>query len=201
MAIKTTEQLRADIAAVRQAERVTKEKLSSLSRDLLNKWNNDHDPELINELLGHDDAGKYTLTPLNWRIACMYFFTFVGAASNYTKDVEPYVTKGKGNRTPLVFGLVGKNQQKRTAAKREAWLANEDNNIWTWSAENVTMQDKNIDYAKQITKAVTDAVSEDKGNLSLIQVLDAVLAVEGVSMADIMNTVNDIMKQPEQQAA
>lgn len=200
-AVITDEMAIEKISTIAKAERVTKKVLGELSRELLTKWENDFNPAFINALLGMGDDGKFILTPVNWRVACMYFHAFIGATSNYDKEVKEYVTKGKGARTPLVFGIKSKNAQKRTGDKRAAWLEDENNSIWNWADTNVKMEDTPVDYSKKVIKVVTDAMAEEKGNLSVAQVIDALLQVEGLDMAAIMQAVHDANPANEQAAA
>lgn len=172
------------------AERITKKELGLLSRELLIKWDNDHQSTLINKLLGIQADGKFRLTPINWRVACMYFHTFIGAASNYEKEIKPYVTKGQGKRVPMVFAdKASKNSQKRTSEARTAWLGDDNNDIWNWQADNINMGEAK-DYRKLMITAVTNAMAEDKGNMSHKDVIYALLETD-LEINELIEIIQD----------
>jgi hypothetical protein len=185
----TNDQLAKMIDDVASAERITKTALAKLSRELLIKWDADHDPSLINLLLGKK-GDKFVLTPMNWRTATQYFHEMVGAVSNFDKQVKEYARQGKGKRVPMVFAdKASKNSQKRTKSIRENWLANEDNNIWVWSTQ-IQLEKAPVNYAGDITKSIQKAMAEDKGNMEISQVLDAVMAA-GIKAEDLFAMLNN----------
>lgn len=159
------------IQRVTQAERITKEGLSTLSRELLAHVYEHGDIHLINSLMGVDpDTGKFRLTPINWRIAAQYFNEFVSFTSNYESEVQKYATKGEGNRVPLVFNKKSKQKYTTKLPLVEAWLADKANDIWSWSSE-VKMETKAPDYLKNIANDINKAMDEEKGNHDAMTVL------------------------------
>lgn len=178
------------IAELAQAEKVTKAKLSELSRQLLAYVLETADVRPINALLGKQEDGSFTLTSVNWRVACQYFHHFLPFTSNY-KDVRDCVING-GKREELIFE---KKDKKRFDVKSELiadWLSDESNDIWAWS-NDVKVEVKPTDYAARITKAVEAGMNEDKGGLSMNEVMAAVLAA-GVSINDMLDAVANVEK-------
>lgn len=194
----TYETLMETIGRVAAAERITKEGLRTLSRDILAYVVDSEDIRPVNTLLGMDGDGKFVLTPINWRIAVQYFHHFVAFTSNW-EDVKDYCVKGKGQRQPFVLNKKAKKRWDKSVADITAWLEDESNDIWVWS-NNVEMEAKPIDYAKQVQNAVKKALDEEKGNLSLADVLSAIVDLEDVSVYDLMSAMEG-MAVPSQEAA
>tara|TARA_Y100001973_G_C5170998_1_gene319069 strand:+ start:923 stop:1531 length:609 start_codon:yes stop_codon:yes gene_type:complete len=180
----TFEALMDTIGKVAQAEKITKEGLRTLSRDILSYVLETEDVRPVNTLLGQDGDGKFILTPINHRIAVQYFHHFIAFSSNWD-DVKDYAIKGKGQRVALAFNKKSKKRWDKCAAEIAAWLEDEANDIWSWS-NNVKMDAKPVDYAKEIQKAITKAMDEDKGGFSMQDVVNAMIGVEEVSVHDLM---------------
>lgn len=171
------------IQDVTKAEKITKEGLSALSRELLAHAYQHGDIAPINTLMGVDSNGKFRLTPLNWRTAAMYFNNFVAFTSNYDKDVKAYANKGEGKRKPLVFNKKSKAKYTRLLPTVEQWLADSDNDIWSWSDDNVTMQDKPVDLLALAVKAVVKAMNdEENGGFTMGDIIAQVQEEEDVTV-------------------
>lgn len=181
----------AKINELTQAERITKRLLGELSRELLQHYSESGDVGLINSLLGVDNEGKFRLTPINWRFACQYFLAFIPHTSNW-EEIKDNVLKGVGKREPLVFQKKSGNRLKKIGNKLAEWLAVEENNIWVWSA-TVKVEEVEKDYAAKVTKAVKDALDEEKGGLGVIEVITAVLS-GGVSVDQLLKAMAEIPK-------
>lgn len=189
---KSYEILLASIAELAQAERITKRVFGELSRDLLEYMVENEDVRPINALLGVGEDGRFILTAANWRIACMYFNNFVPFTSNYQDVNKLGISSGRRNAdNPLVFAKKSKKKWDKYLKDIAAWLADEDNNIWLWQADNVSM-DKTKDFAGDITKTISKALEGDDSNepLSLAQVLDAVLDADGVTIEALFDALN-----------
>lgn len=185
---KSIEQIQNAIIELTAAERITKRLLGELSRDVLEYVVDNEDVRPINMLLGIGEDGKFVLTAANWRIACLYFHHFVPFTSNY-KDVAD-LGINKGRRSPqntLVFAKKSKKKWDKGIKAIIDWLANEDNNIWGWQADNIETK-KAKDFAGDITKVVAKALQGDDDNeaLTLEQVLDAVIDADGVDAQTLM---------------
>lgn len=183
MTIKTYAQIIESIAVLADAERITKKVFGELSRDLLEYVMETEDIRPINALLGVDaETGKFILTAANWRVGCMYFHHFVPFTSNFKDIADKGINEGRRVSTsPLCFAKKSKKRTAKCAEMITEWLADEDNNIWTWQADNLTVT-KPKDFAGDINKVITKALVGDDDNepLTVSQVLDAVLAVDGI---------------------
>ena len=189
--MNNTHMLEEKIATLAKAEQVTKLVLGELSRDLLYHYTASGSIELINKLLGRIEGedSPFILTPLNFRAACLYFRAFIPHGSNWN-DCKDYVEKGKGKRQPMVFGKRSGNRVKAIGDDLLLWLASEENNIWLWSSV-IEMKSTKHDYAAELTKAVENALSEEKGDLSTNAIIDCLLA-GGVSASDILGMVEEL---------
>lgn len=168
------------IEALAAAEKITKKELGALSRTLLQYIIVEESTDIatVNRLLG-------VLTPMNRQAAELYFEHFL-----------PYVQDDKG-----LFGEAIKKQAKKDAkiAEALAWLEDETNNIWVWAADNIEVKAK--DYAGDIAKVIKSALAGNDNNeaLTVRQVLGAVIATDGVELADLVGFLGDL--DGEQQAA
>lgn len=163
------------IAKVTQAERITKEGLSILSRELLAHAYEFGDISLINDLMGVDPATKkFRLTPINWRIAAQYFNHFVAFTSNFEKDIQKYAIKGEGNRVALTFNKKSKQKFLVKEPAVQAWLSDPANDLWSWS-NDIEMEVKAPDYLKNIANDINKALDEEKGGLDAMTVLMAIV--------------------------
>lgn len=168
-------QLAEIIKSVTAAERITKEGLSQLSRELLAHVYVHGDITLINDLMGTcPETGKFRLTPINWRIAAQYFNHFVAFTSNYESEIQKFAVKGEGNRVPLTFNKKSKQKFTTKLPLVEAWLADEANDLWSWSSE-IKMEVKAPDYLKNIANDINKALDEEKGNHGAMEVLAAII--------------------------
>ncbi len=214
MSVLTNKELTAKIVVLAKAERITKKALSELSRELLAAYVDNGDVSLINQVLGSTkinkkDTAQFTLTPMNFRTAVSYFRAFIPHSSNW-EDVKEYCLEGKGNRAALEFSKGSKNAAKRIIAANEGcdsvgeviaeWLKDEANDIWSWSG-NIKMSDPNKDYCAMLQKALVNAMDEEKGGMSVTQVIDALLESEAeVSASDLILALTDIAANDQQAA-
>ena len=173
----TVEVVNSKIGKLAKAEKVTKALLGELSRDLLTyvavqeSW----DVAAINRLLA-------VLTPMNKKTAVLFFDHFL-----------PFVfSKEDGT-----FGAMAKNKEKKAKDKGESidkvgvFLADEDNNIWTYAEENIKVEQKPVDYAAKITADVKKALDPEKGGMDLAHVLEAVLAA-GVDAQGVLDALGEL---------
>lgn len=193
----TYEQLMETIGKVAAAERVTKQGLSALSRDILNYVVDTEDVRPVNALLGMDGDGKFLLTPINWRISVQYFHHFIAFTSNFD-DVKEYAIKGKGKRVALVFNKKAKKRWDKCVQLINEWLDDPANDIWVWS-NNAEMDAAPVDYAKKIQSAVKSALDEGKGNMSLMDVMAAMAELEDVTIHDLMAATENMAVPAQEQ--
>ena len=167
--------MNAKIDAIAAAEKVTKGALAALSRDLLKYLVQDdsNDVAMVNRLMG-------VLTPMNKKTAALFFGHFL-----------PFEQEKDGT-----FGgkLKGDKKIARYLAATTAFLLVEDNTIWTWAAENVKLEKKEIDFAKKISDDIRKALDEEKGGLSQADVLNAVLE-GGLNMDAIVVLLANMAQQ------
>jgi uncharacterized protein YfeS len=153
------------------AERVTKAELSALSRELLEyvmldggKGEASFDIDAVNRTLA-------VLTPVNKRAACLYFPEFL-----------PFAFDADNAR----FGKMKKKGKEKAIEAIKEWLADDTNDIWKWAADNVKMEKKPPEYAKQLTKIVERALADEADGLTVHEVLMAVLSADGINVADVV---------------
>ena len=189
--VNNTQLLEDKIATLAKAEQVTRQVLGELSRDLLYHYVASGSVELINKLLGRiaGEDSPFILTPINFRTACLYFREFIPHGSNWA-DCKEHIENGTGKRMPLVFGKRSGNRTKVIGDDLLLWLAVEENNIWLWS-KAIKITAKNHNYAKELTKAVENAVDSEKGDLSTDAIINCLLE-GGVDAGDILGLVENL---------
>ena len=201
----TYESLMETIGQVAAAERITKEGLRTLSRDILAFVVETEDVRPVNALLGKGDDAKFILTPINWRTAVQYFHHFIPFTSNFDAEVREYAINGKGNREPMVFGKKAKKRWDKGVAAITEWLEDPSNDIWSWSG-NIKMDGGAKDWEKEIQKAVLNATghgkAKDQGDMSLRDVMAAMCELEEISIHDLMGAMDGLtVPEAEQEAA
>ena len=161
------------LEAIMAAEKITKVELGHLSRELLVYTPTTFDIDIVNRLLG-------VLTPMNKKLAILFFKEFLPWEQE--KDTE-----GNFQRFGKMFKSAGK-VKKRTDAI-EAFLKEEEANIWTWAEANVKV-DKQKDYTGMISKAIKAALSGDEKTespaLSPAAIVSAIFQ-GGVTIADLLD--------------
>jgi len=191
--IQTFEQIEASITVLANAEVITNKILGELSRSvLLYMLDNNDDVRPVNRLLGTDENGKFLLTPMNWRLACQYFYKFVPFKSNWN-ETQAFIVSAKGKREALVFSKKDKKVFDTKAIAIYTWLALETNDIWTFS-DTVEVKAKDIDYSKRITSAVESAI--DKGGLSISDVMLAMLSSDMLTADMVIEAMGEIEEIP-----
>lgn len=194
--MKTKEQLLAKIGKLSEAERITNTTFAELSRELLEYLYGTSDVRPINALLGMNEDGTYVLTAANYSIACNYFKAFVAFSSNWDDVSTKGITTGRRTKNKDdLFHFIKQSKDKRYQAfakKAKDFLANPDNNIWTWKADNIKT-DVTRDYAKGITNAVTKALKGDDNNepLDAAKIMEAVFE-GGLSVGDVFAIIETL---------
>jgi hypothetical protein len=131
--------------AVANAEKITRVELGHLSRELLIYVTDTQDIDIVNRLIN-------VLTPVNRRVAILYFTHFLPWDKETEKDGETFVRFGKKHK--------GDKQIARKMSAIAEWLKDEANNIWSWSDENVEIKAK--DFKATVTKAIKKAIEGDE---------------------------------------
>ena len=169
--------INARIETLKNAERVTKAELGSLSRELLEyvMLDKSYDIDAVNRTIA-------VLTPMNKKTAVLFFNAFL-----------PFQFDEETN-------TFGKMQKKHVAKKVEAittWLEDEGNSIWTWAADNVKVEAKEVDWAKKISKDITKAKEAGTDNTAILRAV-----VEGgLTITDIMTILEQAAEKAEEQQA
>lgn len=114
------------IDTLRESERITKETLKDLSRELLYATQQTEDIGYINRTIA-------ILTPMN-RKACILFFK---EFSGFLFDDDE-----------ASFSKKDKKRYEKTKAKALEALADPHFNLWTWAEKNVEMEVKPLDLSK-----------------------------------------------------
>lgn len=174
------------IAEIAAAEKITKAKLGLLSRDLLMYVPETHDIEAVNRLIS-------VLTPVNKRVAIAFFTAML-----------PWEVEKDNDGVFQRFGKKTKSEKKeqRTTKKIAEFLADVDNNIWTWAENNIEVEVKQKDFAGLITKTLAKALAGDeKSNtppLDPALAMQAVLA-SGIDIETILNVITQVELETEEQ--
>ena len=147
-----------------KAEKVTKEIVKEMSRDLLHITYENQDIGFINRFIN-------ALTPMNRKTAILFFKEFSGFTWN--KDEVSFITKDK------------KNWEKTVAKGTEA-LEDPHFNLWTWAEKNVEVEVKPLDLSK-ITVFVQNALKKAEAQgISKADVFKAMMA-GGLSAEEIVD--------------
>lgn len=185
----TFESLMTRVAAIRASETITKKELSALSREALSLMLETEDIRPINAVLGVAEDGKAILSPVNRKVAGMFFSHFCA------------FSKAEGDGKLLQFGKKKAKLWDKKAAEIAEFLADERRDIWTWADANVELEKKAPEYAGKITKAIQKALNDKRGYaITQVDVLKAVLD-GGVSVDALVSLVQAIGEQHEQEKA
>lgn len=174
------------IQKLAKAETMSKALLGELSRELLADVIQTKDVRAINMLLGDNKGKGFVLSPVNWRFACKYFLHFLPFTSNYD-EVKDCINKG-GNRSALVFKKISPKKWDKKVEEIQAWLADEQNDLWIWS-NSVEIDDPKVNYAGRITKNVKAA--QEKGGLDAIAIMQAVVNA-GIDVEVLMRAIAEV---------
>lgn len=184
----TFESLMTRVAAIRASETITKKELSALSREALSLMLETEDIRPINAVLGVAEDGKAILSPVNRKVAGMFFSHFCA------------FTKAEDDGKPLQFGKKKAKLWDKKAAEIEEFLAEERHDIWTWAGANVEMEKKAPEYAGKITKQIQKALTDKDGYaISQVDVLKAVLD-GGVTVDALFELVTALSEQKKEAA-
>lgn len=157
------------LEALAGSERITKETLKTLSRDVLEAWHATGNVAYANKLL-------LVLTPVNKKVAIAFFKTFSGYSFD---DVQ---------------GMFTKKSKKRYENAHKMFMesfADPHWNIWTWAERNIEVQQKAFDL-EAVKKYFVNAVKKAEGNgLTQTDVIKQIFAA-GVTPAAIVQAFNEM---------
>jgi transcriptional/translational regulatory protein YebC/TACO1 len=168
------------IVTLAKTERITKKVLSELSRTLVAYVYETGDVSLVNRTI-------QVLTPVNKRVACLYFPTYIG----WSFDEKTC--------------MFGKKAKDKTYNKKlelaTAYLEDEGNDIWRYAEDEIQLQAKPKNYGAKLTQLVTKALTDEDEGLSAKEVLFAILASEELTLADLMQPLAEIKEAPLEEVA
>lgn len=154
------------------AEKVTKETLAVLSRDVLAQLHTNEDIRPINSLLA-------ILTPVNRKVVVQFFVALGG----FKLEEESQVFSSKNK---------GQYDKKRTAAAE--FLANPENNVWTWADRNIEVQPKEFKLESVTKGVVTFFEKAQKANIDRSEVLKAIIA-GGIKTEELVAIMGQLAQQ------
>lgn len=131
----------ARIDVLKQAEKITKDTLRDLSRDLLSITHETEDIGFVNRTLN-------VLTPMNRKTAILFFKEFSGF--KWSEEEISFVAKDKKRWDDIVARGVREMEDPHF-------------NLWTWAEKNVTIEAKPFDLAK-VTVFAKQAIKKAQEN-------------------------------------
>lgn len=157
------------LAAIAGAEKVTKEELRSLSRDILTAWHETGNVAYANKLLA-------VLSPMNKKTFIVFAKHFSGFSFD---DVAGVFTKKSGKR------------YEKAHAECVEFLADPHNNMWTWAERHIEVKVKAFDV-DAVKKYFTSALQKAQASgISEVEVLKAVLS-GGVRVESLVQAFNEM---------
>lgn len=153
------------------AEKITKETLRDMSRELLYVTQETEDIGYINRVVA-------VLAPVNRKVAILFFKEFSGFM--WSDD------EGK-------FSRKDKKKYDQIAAIATQQLDDPHFNLWTWADRNVDIEVKPFDLAKVTTFAASAIKKAEKDGISKAELLKAFIA--GGFDADMLLAVMESMTQ------
>lgn len=132
------------IDTIKDAEKITKATLATLSRDMLMYIPDSHDIAALNRLIE-------VLTPMNRSLAILYFAHFL----EWEKEKD-----SNGNFVRFGAMMKGDKKIKRKADVRAEWLKIDANDIWVWGKDNVEIKQK--DFIGMLSNAIKRVMKDDE---------------------------------------
>ena len=167
-----------NLKALQKAEKITKDLLRDMSRDVLNAVHVTQDSGVINKLIA-------VLTPVNRKVAILFYKEFSG----FNWDDEE-----------VSFGKKNKKKYEDIKAKALLALTNPHFNIWTWAERNVDIEKKPLklaDITKFVEKTLKRANEEGIAQADVIKaIIDGGLELDAL-MALMDAAVQEEQEQPE----
>lgn len=171
MANLNKKEIGAKVTKLANREKVTKQLLGELSREMLTYVYESKDIAMVNRLIS-------VLTPINKKVAIAFFSAFVG----WTMNVET--------------GEFGKQQKDKPFTKKaylaDDFLATKDNTIWTWADTEIEVAPKAKNYGMKISKLVDKALNDAEEGIELKEVLFAIMSSDSVSLGDLMQSIKAV---------
>jgi len=166
------------IEAVEASEKITRDILRDLSRDVLYALHEHGDIGFVNRVM------TAKTTPINKKALRIFFQEFTGFF--YSKETDTFEKKDK----------------RQYDAKRDAcleFLSDPHNNFWTWSEREIEMERKAFD-PKKVTKYIENSLKKAEADgFTQADVIRAVLSA-GLDM-DALMVIIDEQTVPQAEAA
>lgn len=177
------------LEAIASAEKITRVELGAMSRELLMYVPSTNDIDIVNRLLG-------VLTPVNRRTSILFFKHFL-----------PWDVENDADGVFSKFGKLHKGEKKVAKKLKDivAFLEDDANNIWTWSEENVdieqTVVNMSVELDNMIKKSLTGFETKNRVAEALTkqQVVDTLLA--HISVDDLMDAMSNAQARIDEVAA
>jgi len=181
----TFETLSERLAKISYAENITRHELGELSREVLLFVCETEDVRIVNTLLGKGEDGKFTLTSQNRKVTGLFMREFIPFTDNGAK-----IDAGE----TIVFQKKKAKVWDKFVTKIDTFLENENNNLWTWAENNVSIEQKPANYAGKISKLVEKALKDEAEGVTGVDILQAVIS-GGVSVNDLMELVESLSQK------
>lgn len=174
-AIDLLKTIESRIEQLSSSERVTKEQLGHASREILIYMTGagENDIAIVNRLLE-------VLTPMNRKTALLFFKHFLP----FKEEDGAFTTKMKGEK-----------KLGRKATLVADFLVEEANTIWTWAAENVTIDKAPTPFSDRIKSLIGQALNGTKRQEAIptIEIMAAVMSA-GITVDDVL-TAADMVEE------
>lgn len=116
------------------------------------------------------------ITPVNRKVAVLYFKTFTGFA--YSADEKQFGKKNKKNYDAAL-------------ATCNAFLEDPLNNIWTWAERNIDVEEKQFELSKVTTTFASFIKKADKAGIKQVDLLKAVMNA-GVTVDTLLELMQSL---------
>ena len=166
-------QFDAAIEKLTGAEKITKAILLDLSRSVLVALHVTEDIGNVNRLVA-------ALTPVNRKVAILYFQEFTGF---------------KGGKDGL-FTSKDKKNYEEVKAKAVAFLEDPLNNIWSWADRAVEIEKKDFDIERMKKQAAALVKKVNDNHLSQVDLLKAMLD-NGLTVEALLSLMDVVKEMPE----
>lgn len=159
---------------IANAEKITRVQLRELSRELLVYVPDTDDIDIVNRLIN-------VLTPMNAKACVLFFGHFLPWEREKDND---------GNHVRFGKRMQGDKKVNKRLELIKEFLADENNNIWTWADSNIEVKQKDFKamIARTIKKALEGDEKSDTDPLTPTQVIDAVFE-GGVTLEQMMEAM------------
>ena len=165
----TVKELDNKLNRVLNREKLNKQEIGELSREILAYAYDNNDIGRVNRFING-------LTPVNKKVSTHFFIRFLGWSFNEEDNSFKKKVKAKTFAKKLELAT--------------EFLADEDNNLWTWEHKAGIVKPLPKNYAKRIANMVTKALTDEKEAITPAELMAAILSSEAVELDDLMSSIN-----------